>query len=243
MHIFTYRKLSLTSPDHFCISSLGQVNLILDHLDHRSSRCEYIDRRKPVTGENFRYFLRYSPQRIIIRTACIPDIHPRSIMMLQKRYITFFKSISLFNLGTQKKPLCQKITAKRHVFLFISLNLGVCSFQLNKRILKASLHKSSLSMHDSFRTLPMIVCNLIIGRHTFIHLSQFIFQCSRLTIKHHQYGRGTKSPASPFMDTDSRARHLTACAAVQTTHGTDIIVTKEAHNQVTFSPQISSLFR
>ena len=131
---------------------------------------------------------------------------------------------------SQSQSPCQKITAKRHIFLAISFNLCISPFQLNLCIRKSSLYKSCFRPHNLFCPLSVTTGNLVIMRHTFIHLGKLTFQLSRTAVKHHQHRRRSKGPAAVVLNTDGRSGHLAAGSSMQLTHSSDIIIAKETHN-------------
>ena len=138
-------------------------------------------------------------------------------MPLQQFFSTFFKCISHFYVHADRQPLCQKIAAKCNALLPVSLNLGISLFQCYVGINKISAHKVSLCAHNRFCTLSVSVCNLVIMRHTLVHLFQLFVKVSAFPVKHHKYRWGAKRPASVTSDTDGRSCHLLAGTAVKLT--------------------------
>ena len=116
--------------------------------------------------------------------------------------------------------------------------LRLCYVGINK----ISSHKVSLCAHNRFCTLSVSVCDLVIMRHTLVHLFQLFVKISAFPVKHHKYRWGAKRPASVTSDTDGRSCHLLAGTAVKLTHSRNIIVHKKALDQVAFAQKISSLF-
>ena len=238
----THGKNGFASSDHLRIFFLGKINLILDHFHHRSPRCQKIHRRKHVRSKESRNPLRLSGDCIVIGAGAVKNIDPGGIMPLQQFFSTFFKRISHFYVHTDRQPLCQKIAAKCNALLPISLNLGISLFQCYMGINKISAHKVSLCAHNRFCTLSVSVCNLVIMRHTLVHLFQLFVKVSAFPVKHHKYRWGAKRPASVTSDTDGRSCHLLAGTAVKLTHSRNIIVHKKALDQIAFAQKISSLF-
>ena len=89
----------------------------------------------------------------------------------------------------------------------------------------------------------MVTRDLIVMRHTLVHLGKLTLQFSRCPVKHHQHRRRPECPAATILDTDCKPGHLATGAAVQAAHGPDIIVTQEAHDQVALSKQVAPFFR
>ena len=108
---------------------------------------------------------------------------------------------------------------------------------------KISTHKVSLCAHNRFCTLSVSVCDLVIMRHTLVHLFQLFVKVSAFPVKHHKYRWGAKRPASVTSDTDGRSCHLLAGTAVKLTHSRNIIVHKKALDQVAFAQKIAPFLR
>ena len=109
------------------------------------------------------------------------------------------------------------------------------------RVRETALHERRLRPHDGFRALSVVARDLIVMGHTLIHLGKLALQLPRRTIEHHQNGRRAESPAAAVLDTDGRAGHLAAGAAVQAAHGADVIVAEKTQNEVAFAQQVAAL--
>ena len=83
--------------------------------------------------------------------------------------------------------------------------------------------------------------DLIVVGHTLVHLRQLAFQRPRRAVEHHQHRRRAERPSSVAANTDRRARHLRAGAAVQPAHGADVVVAQKAHNEVALAQQVAAL--
>ena len=162
-------------------------------------------------------------------------------MIAQQRRVSLLKGIMLLHICIPREPPRQKVAAECHVDLPVVLDLRIGTFQFDMRIGETALTEQGLRAHDGFRTLSVVVGDLIVMGHTLVHLGKLAFEFSRCAVEHHQNGRRAEGPAAAILDADGGAGHLRAGAAVQAAHGADIVVAEEAHDQVTFPQQVAPL--
>ena len=186
MHCFAHSQLPHTAPDHFGVSTLGEVHLIFNHLHHRLARRKEMDRGKLVIGENGRNSFHLAQQGVIVGAGCAPDINPCCVVLPKQIHTTFLKGISLLYIRTQGKPPRKEVTTKRHIFLPISFNLRIYAFQFDVCIREVAPLKGGLCPHDFFCALPMVVRDFVIMGHTLVHLCKLALQLAWRTVEHHQ---------------------------------------------------------
>ena len=233
----------LCAASHYLgISALGKIHLIFDHFRHGLARRKHIDGGEPVLRKNLRDFVRFAQQRMVVSTGGTPDVDPRRIVVAQQRRVSLLKGISLFHTGMQREPPRQKIAAELHVDLPVVLDLRIGTFQFDMRIGETALTEQRLGAHDGFRALSVVVGDLIVMGHTFVHFGKLALQFSRRAIEHHQNGRRAEGPAAAILDADGGAGHLRAGAAVQAAHGADVIVAEKTHNEVALAQQVAAFF-
>ena len=98
-------------------------------------------------------------------------------------------------------------------------------------IRETALTEQGLRAHDGLSALPVAVCDLIVVRHALVHLVELFLELSRRAVVHHKDRRRPERPASR-LNCHGRARHLAAGASVQAAHFGDIVIGKEAHDEV-----------
>ena len=186
-----------------------------------------------MQAERLRYRFFLPKQRIIVGTAGIPKAYPRGIVLLLQQLIAPQRRITGGGtLTKQGKPKREKVTAERNILLPAAVRLRIGALQRNHCIIKLPARKSSFRLHQAVSPYAVIICNFTVVRHTAFHVCQFGIQRTGLAVVHHQHRGRIKCPAVRFLDTDSRARHFFAGAAVQYAHGRYIIIKKEACDQV-----------
>lgn len=101
VHPFAHGQQLRAAPDHLGISPLREIDLIFDHLEHRSARREDLEGREPVLREDLRNPLRLAAQRVVIGGGGAPDVDPRGVMPPQQRRIPLVEAAALLHAGMQ----------------------------------------------------------------------------------------------------------------------------------------------
>ena len=234
-------QLPFAAANDLGIGALGQADLVFDQLHHGLARGQKVDGGEPVFPEYRRRLTGHAQQRIVVGTGGIQHVQPLRVMLLQQRTPTLGKVKARGKVGLRRQPPRQKVTAQRHAYLAVVGDLSVGMLQLDLRIYEAALQKRRLRPHDGLRSLAVAAGDLVIVGHALVHLCQLLVQVSRPAVEHHQHRRRPKGPPAPTADSDSRAGHLCAGAAVQAAHGADVVVAEKALNEVTFPQQVAPL--
>ena len=139
----------------------------------------------------------------------------------------------------EPQPELKKIAAERHVFLPAARNFRPRALDADLCLVEPSLHEAGLRRHDELGAKAVAVRDPIVVRHALVHLMELLLQLPRRAVVHHKYRRRAERPAAR-LDRHSRARHLAAGASVQAAHFGDIVIGKEAHDEVALTKKVPS---
>ena len=139
----------------------------------------------------------------------------------------------------EPQPELKKIAAERHVFLPAARNFCPRALEADLCLVEPSLHEAGLRCHDKLGAKAVAVRDPIVVRHALVHLMELFLELSRRAVVHHKDRRRPERPAAR-LNCHGRARHLAAGASVQAAHFGDIVIGKEAHDEVAFAKKVPS---
>ena len=61
VHHLAHCQQLCTAPDDLGVCALSKIDLIFNHFHHGLARCEQVDIREAVLGEDLRNFVRFAP--------------------------------------------------------------------------------------------------------------------------------------------------------------------------------------